>query len=101
MVNTFDINDRIELRVEYLNAAAVAADPTEVTIRVTDPSGNTSEDIYNGGAGNVIKDATGDFNLPQTLDEAGRWAWSHQSTGIVTYDENFFYVRDRSVPDPA
>ncbi len=95
-----DVNDQIELRAEVTNSAGNAADPTEITIRHTDPSGNTAEEVFSGGAGNVVKDALGDFNLPLVLDEAGRWKWSTQTTGIIMYQERVFYVRERNVPDP-
>ena len=70
------------------------ADPSEVTIMHRDPSANEASEVYNGGAGNVVKSATGKYYLDLTLDEAGTWAWRVKGATITATYENQIIVTE-------
>lgn len=75
-------------------------DPTEVTIMHRDPSGNEASEVYNGGAGNVVKSSTGQYYLDLTLDESGDWYWRVKTTGVVTAYERRIHVVDSYFDSP-
>ena len=80
----------------------VLADPSgEVTIMHRDPSGNETSEIYNGGAGNVTKSATGQYYLDLTLDEEGTWYWRAKSAGdLVATGERTITVLESAFDSP-
>lgn len=73
--NTFDVGDRLRLKAAFTDESDAGSDPSEVTIKHRDPSGNVAMESYNAGAGNVVKDSTGNYHFDLDLDEPGRWYW--------------------------
>jgi hypothetical protein len=67
------------LDVEFRNIAGNLADPTTVTIRVTTPSGVTTEYPVPP----VVKESTGKFYYDATINEAGKWLYRGIGTGAV------------------
>ena len=80
-VNVYDINDRVRLSVTF-TVSSTATDPTTVTLKVQDPSGN--EATYTYALAQVTRDDTGDYHYDLTLDEAGAWSYRWEGTGTVT-----------------
>lgn len=92
--NAYEVGDRVRLTATFTDEDDALTDPTEVTIRVQDPSGNEASDTYNGGAGNVTRVSLGVFRLFVTIDESGRWHWKANGTGaLVAAQERSFTVR--------
>lgn len=56
-------------------------DPTTVTLKVKDPSGNV--DTYTYGAGEVTKSATGVYYKDIMPDEVGHWVYRWIGTGTA------------------
>jgi len=95
-MNTYDVGDRIRLTAAF-TSGGVAADPTTVTVRVKDPSGNTASYVY-GTDLEVVKDGTGNYHMDVTIDEAGIWGFRWASTGVVvTAEEKSFRIRPQAV----
>ncbi len=93
MANTYDIGDRARLTATVTTSGGVAADPTEVTFKVQDPSGNETTYLYSNGA--VTRTSAGVYYVEVTLDEAGTWYYRANGTGaVIAADEEFLYVRE-------
>jgi len=89
--NVYDINDKVKLEITFTQNS-VAADPTAVTLKVQDPSGN--ETSYTYALGQITKAATGNYYKEISVDEAGEWYYRFEGTGgVVAAGENMFYVR--------
>lgn len=110
-IPTYDIGDKIrignhtgsnddgEVRDAFRDAAAVATDPTTVTLRVRKlPSGTTK--VYGwpspGVDGTLTRESVGRFYTDYTavVNDDGDWAWRLEGTSIVqTAEEGQFTVR--------
>lgn len=67
------------LDVEFRNLAGALADPTVVKMRVTTPSGVTTEYPVPP----VVKDDVGKYHYDATINEAGKWLYRGIGTGAV------------------
>ena len=81
------VGQQVRLWANFTQEGALV-DPSEVTIMHRDPSGNEASEVYNGGAGNVVKSGTGQYYLDLTLDEAGTWSWRTKSATLIATYEN-------------
>lgn len=81
-LNTYDKEDSVRLRVIF-TVDNVPTDPENVLLRVKDPSGTTELFYYNGGGGDVVKEATGTYYKDHILDDTGRWYYRFEATGTV------------------
>ncbi len=69
-----------------------AADPTVVTLRVQDPSGN--EETFSYANGEVTRSATGMYCRDVQLDESGTWHYRWEGEGAAACaDERQVYVK--------
>ncbi len=95
----YDIGDTVLLKVTITNTAGVVADPSgEVTFKhQATPGAAATTDIYNGGLGDVVKTATGKYNLTTAAaSESGRHRFSVTTEGdLIGYEESSFYVRPK------
>ena len=71
--------DLVRVQAEFLDLDEVAIDPTAVTLKVMDPSGNVDEFTYSGGG--IIKESTGVYYRDVDADEEGDWHCWWLSTG--------------------
>lgn len=93
MANSYDIGDRVRMTATVVTSGGVAADPTEVTFKVQDPSGNEATYLYSMGL--VTRTSAGVYYLEVTVDEAGTWYYRANGTGaVIAADEEYFYVRE-------
>lgn len=89
---TFDINDEVRLRAQFVDADGDLADPTTVTFKHQDPGNNDTEITLSGGG--ITKESTGIYFADLTLDEAGTWYFRAEGTGTPkTAAEVTFSVR--------
>lgn len=65
----------------YFKRNAVYTDPTTVTLKVKDPSGNIS--TYTYAAGEITKESTGIYYKDVVLDESWTWKARYETTGPV------------------
>lgn len=92
MATTYEIGDTIRLTGTF-TLSSVNTDPTTITLKVQDPSGN--EDTYTYALSQVAKSATGIYYKDITLDEKGVWHYRFVGTGTVAaaYD-GYVFVRE-------
>lgn len=70
----------------------VATDPTTVTAKVMDPSGNVSTYVY-GVDAELGKTSTGVYYVDVVTDEEGEWRFRFEGTGTCTaVEESSFGV---------
>jgi hypothetical protein len=83
--NNYDEGDLVRLTAAF-TVASVATDPTTVTLKVKDPSGNVT--TYTYALAEVTKDSTGNYHKDITIDEPGVWYYRWIGTGtVVAADE--------------
>lgn len=94
MSNTFyDLGDQVRMSVSFTNSAGSAADPTTVTCKITDPSGNIETLVY-GTDPDLVKAGTGSYQVDRKVDESGMWYYRFEGTGsVVSAAEGFLVVR--------
>lgn len=80
------VGDAITLQASFTNSAGTATDPTDVTLQVKDPSGNT--DLYTYSLAGLTKASTGVYTKSIALDEAGYWLYEWQGTGTIAKVDN-------------
>jgi hypothetical protein len=89
--NTYDKGDLVRLTATFTVSSAVT-DPTTITLKVQDPSGN--EATYTYALAQVTKVSTGVYRYDLTIDEAGYWTWRWAGTGtVVAASESYLLVR--------
>jgi hypothetical protein len=87
----YDKGDLVRLSAAF-TVAGVATDPTTVTLKVQDPSGN--EATYTYALGQVTKDSAGAYHYDLAIDETGLWTYRWAGTGaVVTAGEANLYAR--------
>lgn len=91
MANSYDINDLPRTTATF-TVSGVATDPTTVTLKVKDPSGNT--DTYTYALSQITKSSTGVYYKNIPIDEAGDWWYRWEGAGaVVAAYEGYFRVR--------
>lgn len=89
-MDSYDIGDAVRLTGTFRNAAGTLTDPTTVTLKHEDPSGNETSLTYAGGT--VTKSSTGIYYADVTVDESGTWKYKWIGTGTVAQaDEGAFW----------
>lgn len=74
------IGETITLRATF-RANGLPTDPSTVTLKVRDPSGDVEE--YTDGAAELTKENTGVFSKTLSPDKAGTWSYVWEGTGAV------------------
>jgi len=91
----YDKGDLVCLTATF-TLASVLTDPTTVTLKVKDPSGNV--DTYTLALSQVNNSSTGVYFKNISLDEAGYWYYQWAGTGAVeSVEEDYLVVRTRQV----
>jgi uncharacterized protein YfaS (alpha-2-macroglobulin family) len=83
---SYIVGDAITITATITNSSGTATDPTELTLQVKDPSGNTA--LYTYSLSEITKSSTGVYYKSVALDEAGYWFWEWQATGTVAKVDN-------------
>lgn len=95
MTSVYDKGDLVRITGTF-TVASTATDPTTITLKVKDPSGNV--DTYTYALSQVTKSSTGVYYKDLSLDEAGYWYYQWIGTGAVeSVDEGYFVVKSRMV----
>lgn len=88
-INIHDVGDRVRIAVEFRNLDGALADPSTVTVKHQDPSGNETS-----STSSWTKDGTGRYHLDVDIDESGTWYYRWAGTGdLVAAGEGSFIVR--------
>ena len=87
--NTYDIGDLVRVSAVFTNAAGSASDTT-VALKLMKPDGTTSTPT-------PTHDSTGNYHYDVSVDQAGKWYYRYEGTGVVqTASEGSFLVRESS-----
>jgi len=94
-VYTYDVGDMIRCSVRFATIAGVNTDPTVVTFRWLDPSGNAASDVFGTPGSLVVQDAVGLYHRDVSIDEEGQWFYRWEGTGVIQgAGEKSFLIRD-------
>lgn len=77
-MNTYEFGAAPTVRVDFKVGSALT-DPTTVTLKVKDPSGNVETHTWAGGG--VTRDSVGKFSRQIVTDEDGIWSYRWIGTG--------------------
>ena len=87
MANRYDKGDLVRLSATF-TVSSTNTDPTTVTLKVQDPSGNTA--TYTYAAAEITKSATGQYYKDVSIDEGGTWYYRWEGTGtVITAGEGY------------
>lgn len=90
MATTYDVGDKPTVTATIRDGGGVLADPTTVTVRYLDPSGNEAD----GGAAFKVSTGVYTWTFPAAFDEPGRWYAKFYAAGsIVAAEEITVSVR--------
>ena len=78
----YDVGDKIRLSAAFVDIGNNPADPTTVTVKYKAPTTATVTKVYITDA-EVIKDATGNYHIDVSINEAGGWKFRWEGTGAV------------------
>lgn len=98
-MDSYDIGDRVRLRVSFTNSAGVAVDPSSVTLQyrrwLADPS---SYSTLAFGVNSIVKESVGSYYHDLAPTEDGEWRYRWNAFGDnASAVEKQFKVRFRSV----
>lgn len=95
MANLYDVGDEVRCTGTFTDADGTAQDPTGVTFKFTDPSGNTTTYTY-GTDAQLVKSATGVYYVDVNVDEAGRWWYRFAGTGTGQAADELYFIAEES-----
>lgn len=78
-ITVYHVGDLVRIAAVFKDVNGTATDPTTITLKVKDPSGNT--DTYTYAAGQITKASTGNYHRDISIDETGDWHYEWVSTG--------------------
>ena len=93
MANVYDKGDLVRCSATFKNSAGAEIDPSAVTFKFEDPSGDATTYVY-GIDIELVRDDEGDYHVDISLDESGVWSYRWESTGVgEAAEERYFEVR--------
>lgn len=92
-MDVINVGNRITLVGTFRNTSRALADPTTVTLRHEDPSGNVTA----VAAGSITRESLGVYTFDLDVDEAGMWYYRFIGDGalIATNPEQFLAEASR------
>lgn len=91
-INIYVTGQKVRCSVAF-TVSGVATDPTTVTCKIKDPSGNVSTYVY-GTDAELVKDSTGNYHVDVITDEDKQWHFRFEGTGTcVAVEESSFRAR--------
>lgn len=76
----YDIGDEVAFTGTFTDADGSPVDPSTVTFKLRDPSGNVETLVYDTDA-QPTRVSTGVYRAVMSFDEAGEWVYRYESTG--------------------
>jgi len=94
MPGSYDIGDRVEIRVVFRDRQGAPADPTVATLTVMAPSGALTTPA-------LAKQSPGTYAAEVTITMAGIWKYRAKGEGaVVAAGEGQIFVAKSAFPDP-
>lgn len=92
-MNAYDVGDQVRLSVLFSDAAAVATDPTVISVLIGSPVGTVTILSYSDDLA-VSREGDGAYYVDIVVDRPGTWSYRWQASGTVTAAaEGRFIVR--------
>jgi hypothetical protein len=92
---TYDVGDKIRCSVHFATVDGVNTDPTTITFKWLDPSGNEASDTFGDPGSLVVNTAVGYYHRDVSIDEEGQWFYRWEGTGVIQgAGEKSFLIRD-------
>lgn len=90
-VNAYYLNTLVRVKASFTDASTgLAADPTTVTLTVTDPKGTVSTPP-------AVKDSTGNYHADLTPTVWGDWSYAFAGSGaVVASGQHRFFIEPPS-----
>ena len=99
MANRYDIGDVVRVTATFLSTGSTYTDPTEVTLRYSNPSSTVAAStwVYSSST-EITRLSAGIYYADIPCTGAGAYEYRFTSTGTsAASEEGFFYVRARRV----
>lgn len=95
-VNSYDLGDQVRLSAVFTDADGVTVEPTVITVKYSDPTGDVTELTYGVDVA-VTQEAAGSYYVDFVPSRAGQWRYRWESSGTVTAAaEGVFQVKRSS-----
>lgn len=79
LIKSYPFDQAVKLKASFSDSASCdPIDPDTVTLRVKSPTGTL---IYTYPA-DIIKDSTGEYHFDVEADQAGKWFYRWEGTGV-------------------
>ncbi len=93
-MNTYDKGDLVQLTAAFTDKAGAAFDPSTVTFKLKDPTGEVTTYVY-GTDAELVKDETGKYHVDVAADLSGDYHYRFQGSGLIgkSAAENTFRIR--------
>ncbi|HRP25949.1 hypothetical protein [Thauera sp.] len=82
-MNSYDLGDQVRLSAAFTDADGAPVDPTVVTVKYSDPTGDVTDLTYGVDVA-VTQEAGGSYYVDFVPDRAGQWRYRWESSGAVT-----------------
>jgi hypothetical protein len=93
-INEYDKGDAVRCRATFKDSSDALINPTAVSFKYKDPSGNITTLVYGTDVA-LVKDSTGNYHVDVDADQSGIWYYRFSSTGTgQAADEETFTVRE-------
>ena len=82
-INVYHIGDPVRVSGVFKDFSDNLADPTTVTLRVLDPSGNETSYSTDDSPNTVEKTSTGNYYVDVPVSERGDWRYRWEAAGNI------------------
>lgn len=79
-INVYHVGDLVRIDGDFKDDAGALQDPTGLSFKFEDPSGNETTYVYLTDA-ELVRDGTGEFHVDIDADEVGDWHYKWLATG--------------------
>ena len=91
-INYYKLGQKVRCTVTF-TVDGVLTNPTTVTAKIKDPSGNVTTYVYGTDAA-LVRDSTGVYHVDVVTDKKRQWHFRFEGTGTCTaVEESAFGVR--------
>ena len=80
-ISVYQKGDLVRVTGVFRDVDDTLIDPSVLVLKVTDPSGNTTELSYSESPSVVVRASVGNYYHDINVDEAGDWHYTWVSTG--------------------
>lgn len=94
------VGTSVRIRPKIRDVDGDLVDPSEVEIKVERDDVQIVSEVYNGGAGNVTREAVGIYYLDVAAATAGTYEWRVITTNPTATAEGYFAVHASRLTSP-